>query len=261
MPALSGFQSQFGEKGLHIFSFEQRVAKKYKKGVRQDAVQTAKSKELPYPASFGGASKFSGDDYHPWSYGWLIGIDGKVIWAGNPGRDGFSDGLDIILSNEIAKIKHPGLGKHDIDAAAEKSANEYSAGNFGKARELARALLKSKLAKKDAKYIVARVDNWGKRYGNRAKQLVKEKQYLAAQRMYQRIGKVFEGGDEAKDAGKALAKFEKSKKIQGQIAADVAWEKLEPDLAKNAANRQKQIKDFVTKHKGTQAAKNVTALE
>ncbi|MCF6227924.1 MAG: hypothetical protein L3J82_04545 [Planctomycetes bacterium] len=255
MPDLKGYQSQFGEKGLHIFSFEQRVASKHKKGTRDDAISTATSKELPYPASFGGASKYQGDSYHPWSYGWLIGIEGKVIWAGNPGRDGFNSGLDDILNKEMAKIKYPGLGKHDIDSALDEAAKAFCSGKLGRARELAKAESKNKSAKKDAKYIAARIDEVAKLYEDRAKQMVKEKRYLKAKRTYEKIVNMFEGQDEAKDAEKALAKFKKNKKVQKELAADIAWEELQPSINKQGANKTKLTEDFIKEHKGTNAAK------
>jgi len=78
IPHVQELQEEYGERGLHIFAFEAQG---------HSADETARTVRerggRDYPVSTGGAPNYRTDGGIP--HGWLIGVDGTVIFEGNPG--------------------------------------------------------------------------------------------------------------------------------------------------------------------------------
>lgn len=177
IPHVQALQEEFGGRGLHIFAFEAQ-------GHTPEQIRTTVTQRggRTYAVSAGGADNYRTNGGIP--HGWLIGVDGKVIWEGNPGDPQF----DRLLRAEMAKVRFPGLGRNDFDRALAKSLTAYMRRNMADARKEAQKVLdaprSSDAAKADAQYLLDRYQQIIDQQWALAQQYESERRYLEAQELY-----------------------------------------------------------------------------
>ncbi len=143
-------QKEYGDKGLHIFTFEAQNSS-------EETIRSLmESKDCNYPVSKGTSGSYRGKGTIPQA--WLIGPDGKVLWEGNPG----SGNLDKQIKEQLENISFPGLGLIEVHKDLEKAAQAFVDGEFGDAfKKAEKAKSKAKEDEADlveqAEFIVKRV--------------------------------------------------------------------------------------------------------
>lgn len=277
IPHLNGLQAKFGQKGLVMLTFhaQQATAKEL-----QDFV---KEHKIIYPVSDGGGNSFTGGSGIP--IGWLIGVEGKVIWQGNPA--GESGKVDKLIEDEIKKIKYPGLGKLDVDPRVAGAATAFAGKQYDKARTDAGKLLERAgvtadqvneageddksiktgegdtakeveltPALRDAAFIVRRVTETYAGLKSKAEDLEKSKDYLDSQRIWTEVTQQFgKRSEEGTFADEKLKEYRKDKEIQKEIKAQAELATLMTRLANARAElRKTELEAFAKKNDGTRAA-------
>lgn len=247
-----------------------------------------KEHKMIYPVSAGGGGSFTGGRGIP--IGWLIGVEGKVIWQGNPA--GESGKVDKLIEDEIRKIKYPGLGKLEVDSKVAGAATAFAARQYDKARSDAAKILdragvtaaqvneaeadaktirtgEGDAAKeveidatlRDAAFIVRRVTETHAKLVSKAGDFEKSKDYLDAQSTWQEVVNTFgKRSDEGKAADEKLKEYRKDKEIQKEIRAQAELVTLLTRLANaNDEIKKVQLEAFIKKNEGTRAAEKAQA--
>jgi hypothetical protein len=241
---------------------------------------------MTYPVSQGGGNAFSGTGGIP--VAWLIGVEGKIVWQGNPAAS--QGALDAKIKEEMAKIKYPGLGKLDVDAKVAPAAALFTQKQYDKARETALKLIdKSGLTweaideaaddvkslkapadektgevkeveltatLRDAAFLVRRVKETGAKLSGKADKHESAKDYYEASLVLGQIVTAFgKKAEEGKAAQEKLDAWKKDKDIKKEIAAQAELVALLVKLekAKDEA-RAAQLDAFIKKYEGMRAA-------
>lgn len=255
IPHVQQLQEEFGGKGLHIFAFEAQ-------GHTPDEIRTTITNRggRTYPVSAGGANNYQTNGGIP--HGWLIGVDGKVIWEGNPGDGRF----DQLLRAELAKVRFPGLGRNDFDKALSKSLQAYARRDLGAARKEAQKVVdanrSSDEAKADAQYLLERYQqqldaNWAL-----ARQYEGEKRYLDAQEIYAWLASTMKREELGAQADERLDAMKGDKEIERELDAAKRLRALMAQLqGRPAEERRATLERFAQEEKfrGTRAADDARA--
>jgi hypothetical protein len=282
IPHLNGLQAKFGQKGLVLLTFHSQQA------TEAELNTFIKDHKIIYPVSSGGGSSFTGGRGIP--IGWLIGVEGKVIWQGNPA--GESGRVDKLIEDEIRKIKYPGLGKLDVDARVAGAATAFSARQYDKARTDAGKLLEragvtaaqvteagedAKTIKvgegddakevelnamlRDAAFVVRRVEETYAGMKSSAEAFEAKKDYLDAQNIWQDIMNTFgRRSTEGAAADEKIKEYRRDREIQKEIRAQAELVTLLTRLANaNDEIRKTQLEAYIKKHEGTRAAEKAQA--
>ena len=256
IPHVEKLQQTYGKRGLHIFTFEaqnhtpdQILAKLDERGGKT------------YPVSAGGGNGYQGDGGIP--VAWLIGVDGTVIWQGNPAAE--TSTLDRLIEEEVAKVRYPGMGKSEFHPDALKSVKAYMKQELGKARAEAQKVLaneKQSDAHADAQFLVDKVaEVWSKRWASFEADR-EGKRYAAALENLAWLSKAFKGEDEGTQAKDLLKELKKDKQVKRELAAAAKLQKLLAKLEGQPAEvRAKMLEKFLEDKKveGTQAAEDARA--
>ncbi|MGE0434384.1 MAG: TlpA family protein disulfide reductase [Planctomycetota bacterium] len=238
--------------GLHIFTFERQ----------NHDVDTVRSTVISrgggsYPVSAGGCENYRGTGGIPMA--WVIGVDGKIVFAGNPGNAAF----DAAIKAELAKVKYPGLGKLDVHKDLDKAARAFSTGDYAKAVSEAQDTLNNEkaddAAKADATFIAERAASMHKSHLAAARAAEDKKKYLEAIAEYEWIVTHFGSrSDEGTAAKDRVAELKKDKDVKAEIKAWQELDKLSQKLTSMQTapldRRMKEVEKFVEKYEGSAAA-------
>ena len=258
LPHVQGLHKEHAAQGLHIFTFERQ-------GHDANAIRAAIDARggAGYSVSAGGCNNSSGSGGIP--VAWIIGVDGKVIWQGNPGSGSF----DQTIKAELEKVKYPGLGKAEVHKDVDKAAKAFIGGDLDKARSEATGVMEDEkaetTAKADAEFVISKIVAAYKRHLTAATDLESKKRYLEAQAHWEWIESAFgsrsEEGTAAKDR---LSEYRKDRAIKDEIKAQEELvklrEKLEGMAKANAPldRRVKEVEKFAKKYEGSAAAERAT---
>ncbi|HVY63108.1 MAG TPA: hypothetical protein VHF22_15730, partial [Planctomycetota bacterium] len=196
---------------------------------------------------------------------WLIGVDGKVLWAGNPAE---SEGeLDALIEAELAKVKAPRLGRTNLDRAVMPAAAKFQKHDYAGARKEAEKVAAkdgaSEAAKADAQFVVDRIAAIGARQSEAAKKADDGKSYLEASELYASLAQAFKGAPEGEAAAARLKEMKGDAAVQREIKAAEMLRRLCGELeGKPADVRKAQLDAFAKNRKfdGTKAASDAQAL-
>jgi hypothetical protein len=251
-PHVQGLHKEHAAQGLHIFTFERQNSS------AEVIRQTINSRGgAGYSVSAGGCNNYNGSGGIP--VAWIVGVDGKVIWQGNPGSPAF----DQTIKAELAKVKYPGLGKLDVHKDVDKAAKAFITGDLGKARDEATKVLEDEkaddAAKADATFVTDRINSAYQRHLTDAKALEDKKRYIDAtvewEWIIEHMGSRSDEGTAAKDR---LAEYKKDKDIKEEVKADTELAKLRAKLESMATapldRRLKEVEKFTKKFEGSAAA-------
>lgn len=252
MPHLQKLWDEHGGKGLHVFAFEAQ-------NHSADEIRTclAQNGHKSYPVSAAGANNYQTDGGIP--HGWLIGVDGKVIWQGNPGDGKF----DQMLKEELAKVRFPGLGRNDFDKAVNKALGLYAKRDLGGARREAQKIAENEKseeqARADAQWLVERFTKLGEEQLALADGYVAERRYLDAQEVLSFLAATFKKEPEGTAAQEKLDGF-KDPAVKKELDAAKKLQKLLAALQNRpAAERKVNLEKFASKNEGTRAAEEALA--
>jgi hypothetical protein len=250
--------------GLHVVSLYAQVHT-----LAQVEARVEQSKIL-YPIALDGFWEF-GYEAPVLPRTWIVGVDGKVIWAG---RAGYKETLD----KELAKVKYPGLGKAEVHKSLEPAAKAFVEGRMAEAHKLAEAVFyetDDEKAEADADHIMKRVDSQARDLANRAQTAEAMRDFELARRCWARLAERFKGHDDAADADKKLKELSESETAAQEIAArrallalmmdlDVEFQQVDDEDADAVRKfREKCVvsyRDFVAKQKDTGAAERAQVL-
>ena len=143
---------------------------------------------------------------------WIIGVDGKVAFAGTKG---YSDALDEAME----KVKYPGLGKTSVAKELTEAARAFGEGEFAKAYKLAEAIYDdppSDEVEAEAEYIMERIDDRIDRLAQRAETAEIEKNYDLAISCWKELAR-YKGLDDAEEAPERLKTLQGDKDVQNEI--------------------------------------------
>jgi thiol-disulfide isomerase/thioredoxin len=257
IPHVQQMQDELGPKGLHIFAFEAQGH-----SPKEITDMLAQRGGKTYPVSAGGADNYRTNGGIP--HGWLIGVDGKVVWEGNPG-DGAFEGA---LRAEMAKVRFPALTRTDLDKSLAKAVEKYGKHEVGAARKEAQKVLEgaksSDTAKADAQFLVDHFTSLASGQAALASSYEAESRWadaqevhgwLAAQFKKEPEGEAAQGRLDAMKGDAAIKKELESSKKLAQLLAQVQ--------AAPAADKKVALQRFVAdaKNDGTRAKRDAeTAL-
>lgn len=251
IPHVEKLQQTYGKRGLHIFAFEAQ-------NHTPDEIRAkiAERGGKTYPVSAGGGNGYQGDGGIP--VAWLIGVDGTVIWQGNPAAE--TSKLDRLIEEEVAKVRYPGMGKSEFHPDTLKAVKAYMQGSLADAREEAQKVLASEKlqdAHGDAQYLLDKVagvatQRWEALEADRT-----DGRYLEAMEALTWFSKAFKGAEEGDRAKDLLKEMKKDKEIKREVAASAKLQKLLAQLEGQPAEvQQAALRKFVSDKKieGTRAA-------
>lgn len=248
IPHLNSLHKEYGDKGLHIFAF-------HRQGGTDEALTTfCNNNGIVYPVASSGAGSYNTGGGIPKC--WIIGVEGKVVYAGHPGS------ADSYIKDELAKVKYLGLGKADIHEELDGAAKAYVEGDLEKAREEALEVKADEAddeqAVSDADFILEKVKTSYDNMLRIAEDAEGSENYLKAQRAYEQIEEAFGKAEEAEKAEAKLDGFKDDKVIRDEIKAAESLEKIAEKLeGKDAEDITKNLDRFLasSKYEGTFAAK------
>lgn len=246
IPTLNEKHEKYGKKGLHIFTFHRQSA------TDEKLKDFAAEKGIVYPvASSGGGSYNTGGGIPK---AWVIGVDGKIKFAGSPYN------ASQTIQDELAKVKYIGLGMAEVHEDLEDAAEAYVEGDLESAREEAnevKADSEDEAALADADTILQKIEDSYNNMLSAAEDAEGDRNYLKAQRMYEQIEEAFGRAKEAEEAEAKLDTFKDDKAIRDEIKSA---ESLEKDMEKAEGSELEDIKKdlerFIdsSKNEGTWAA-------
>lgn len=256
IPHIQKLHEEYTGRGLHIFAVEAQnhTPEQIRETLRKRGGKT-------YPVSTQGAGSYNTGGGVPCA--WIVGVDGKIIFAGNPGRGNF----DATLKAELAKVRYPGLGKATVDEAVHKAAVKFATQRFGDARKLAKAVADdadaSDAARADGRHVLDRMDRIAKQRNAKADAFASKRRFLEASEQWNWLSKAFKGQEEGKDASARLKALKKDKAAQLEIKAAQKLVKLLAFLeGKPEEVRKAQLEGFAKGKKiaGTRAAEDAAQL-
>ncbi len=256
IPHIQKLQDEFGGKGLNIFAFE---AQNHQPDEIRSTVQSRGGKT--YPVSSGAANNYQTNGGIP--HAWIVGVDGKVIWEGNPGDGGF----DKKLRDEMLKVRFPGMGRNEFDPALNKALGQYVKNDWAGARKEAKkvqdASKSSDAAKADAQYVTERLALLGERRTAEARQAETDGRWLEAQQAWTFLQGAFGKEAEGEAAKARLEEMKKDENVKKELDAARRLEALVASLAnKPAAEKKAALEAFAKSDKvaGTAAARRAGEL-
>jgi len=252
IPHVQELQEEYGERGLHIFAFEAQG---------HSADETARTVRerggRDYPVSTGGAPNYRTDGGIP--HGWLIGVDGTVIFEGNPGDPSF----DRLLREEMEKVRFPGLGRNEFDRALRKSLKRYLKQDLAAAREEAEEVRdderSSEAARADAEYLVARYTRIGEEKWSAAQAFEEADRYVEALAAYAWLEDAFDGDDLGDRAEERIEALEDDEAVEREVDAARDLQRLLARLEGQPADvRRAHLERFAQDedYAGTRAARD-----
>jgi thiol-disulfide isomerase/thioredoxin len=257
IPHVQKLQEEFGGRGLNIFAFEAQNhgADEVKKTVEGRGGKS-------YAVSAGGANNYRTNGGIP--HGWLIGVDGKVVWEGNPGDGKF----DQLLRAEMAKVRFPGLGRNDFDPALNKALERYTAkkdvaGARKEARKVLEAKGSSEKARADAQDLIDRLTGLATRRAEEAQAAEAAGDWVTAMDAWGWLAQSFGKEPEGEPAKARLDELKKDEKVKKELDAHKRLEALLAQLAGRPAEEKKAaLAQFAKSDKvaGTNAAKRAEEL-
>ncbi len=236
IPHVEDLQEEYGERGLHIFAFE---AQNHTPAQIEETVLARGGGS--YAVSAGGAGNYRTDGGIP--HGWLIGVEGTVIWEGNPGSGDF----DRTLRAELEKVRFPGLGRLEFHPDVMKPVASFLEKDYADARKQARKILDKsddEAVLADATYLLEKIDS-----------LAAAKVALAQSEVYAFLKATFKKDDEGILAKDRLKVFKRDDAIEREIeAAETLSSVLEQLRGQPEEQRQAVLRKFAEKFEGTRAA-------
>ncbi len=256
IPHIQKLHEEFGGKGLNIFAFE---AQNHNADEIRSTVQSRGCKT--YAVSSGAANNYQTDGGVP--HAWIIGVDGKVLWQGNPGDGGF----DKKLRDEMLKVRFPGMGRNEFDPALNKAMGQYVKNDWAGARKEARKVLdgarSSDAAKADAQYVTDRLALLGERRTAEARENETAGRWLEAQQGWAFLQGAFGKEAEGEAAKARLDEMKKDENVKKELDAARRLEALVASLTgKPAAEKKAALTAFAQSDKvaGTAAARRAGEL-
>lgn len=255
IPHLVDLQADYGGRGLHIFAFEAQ-------GHTPDEIKACMEERGggSYPVAAGGGASYQTDGGIP--HAWLIGVDGKVIWQGNP-HDG---NLDRLMKEELAKVRYPGLGRLEFSSDVSKVVKSFLKGDLGGAREAAEKIVAdekaSAEAKEEAQHIIGKIQAKLDSRRSKAEAAVADRRYADALEIYSWIKGAFAKTEDGDAADELLKTWKKDKDIQREIEAAEALAGLLAQLKSASADAKvAALEKFAAtkKYEGTKAAEEAAA--
>ncbi len=213
---LQRLEDDHGERGLRVIALLAEAP--------QAAEVRAAVRGRTYPIA-AGVAKYDAGGALP--RGWLIGLGGRVIWAGDP-RD---EALAEALEPELRKVRYPGLGRSELHEALHGALRRYLKGDLAGARREARALAAAGTAVADATYLAERITRIAARRLARAKGLAQERRYARAVALYTTLAKTFGEEAEGRQAAARLRELRRDEAVIRELKAASSLRKLEASLA------------------------------
>ncbi len=236
---------KYSNKGLHILGL-------YSQGQPlEDLRKVVTDKAIKYPQAIAWIDEEKRWDVSDLPTVYVIGVDGKVKFSGGKG-------YEKILEEELAKVKHPGLGDLNVPAELMESAKAFAVADYTKAWQLAEAA-GSKADAADAVVEAAsaikdKVDERLKVLRNKAEVAEVENDWPLVVATWGAIAKRFAGYEDAADAKEKVEKLKADKKVQLELEAATAIRVIDRELNEKGAGLEewiKRYKEFDAKYKET----------
>ena len=189
-------------------------------------------------------------------HAWLIGVDGKVVWRGNPYNKTV---LEAQIESAMESVTHvaidPADFHEDVQDAAEDAANQEFEDARRSLERLQRRDLDEAVAA-DVERLSTMINEIGQQWLARAEGMVDERDYLAALEMFEKIEEAFGRGDEGETARDRRRELERDDDVERELDALEEWERLEARLRRvdDAEARAAVVGRFLEEHEGTRAA-------
>ena len=245
MPKVQQLWDEYKGKGLHIFHVESQGH------TEEQVVAHCESKGYTFPQTMRGSgtdfSAYPGGNGLP--YGFLLGVDGKVIWQGR-------HGYEAVIHEEMKKVRYPGLAKTEVADGLKKAAKSFALGKYASAiREATKNLENAELAE-GAQYIIDRANGVGERMREAVESAKESREFVRALQTLQRISKAFKGMPIGDEASEEFSTLKKEPTVKKELKAERALLQIMVQVNK-APTKEKQaalLRAFAKKFDGTKAA-------
>lgn len=191
----------------------------------------------------------------------LVGSDGTILWRGSPG--GLSTGK---IKEALKGARKPSEGGYlsfrptVTETKAIAGALKYiNDGKLGKALASAQAVAENESSDpsdvETATQLVGQIEAHADLILSQAQQALDAYNVVVAMEVYETIEKELKGTDRAKQAADALERIEDSDKLQEELAASKAFEKVKKSAGRlSTSKKKKKYEEFAKKYAGTRAA-------
>ena len=261
MPHLQKLHEKYSQKGLVVIALTAETRSKVEPFIRQN--------NYTFPVALDDSCKTNqsyGIKSIPTTY--LLGPTGRVVWQGNPlstkeldsAIERVMEDVEGFLPEKLLTLEFELTVERELSKRLKTASRYAKQGKYASAVRTAAKVLKSSKAtdedKRDANYLIGRVELHGEKLLAKAKLLIEKKRYLEAEQLLKRIDKAFSGTDIEKRASKELRRMRTNKVISKELRAakalDAALKKLEDGKTDEA---KKSLEELIAKYPGTEAAK------
>lgn len=260
MPHLQKLYKEYSEKGLIVIALSAETRDRVEPFIKQN--------NYTFPVALDDSRKTNqlyGIRSIPTTY--LIGPTGRVVWQGHPLDKKLESAVEEVMKDvgEFAPDRLLAL-KFGLTITKKLSkrlgtASRYIGnGRFKSALKAAAKVLESEKAsdedKKDAAYLIERIELHGEKLLAKSRLLLDRKQFLGAERLLKKVEKAFYGTDIAKRAKKELSRMHTDKVISRELKAAKALESAIKGL--NNADEdevRRKLERLIADYPDTEAAK------
>lgn len=254
IPHMQKLWDEHGGKGLHIFALEAQ-----NHSVDEIKACLAQNGHKSYPVAAGGGNGYDTGGGIP--HAWVIGVDGKVAFEGNPGDGQF----DQTIKAELAKIRFPGLGRSDFDKGVSKALGLYAKKDLGGARREAQKLAANEkgaeATRADATWLVERFTKLAQEQLALADEYAAGKRYAEASEVLSWLAETMKKEEEGTAAKDKLDALKADPAVKKELEAAKKLSKLLAALeGRPAAEKKATLEKFARDDKvaGTRAAEQAS---
>lgn len=260
MPHLQKLYEKYSKKGLIVIALSAETRSKVEPFIKQN--------RYTFPVALDDSRKTNrsyGIKSIPTTY--LLGPTGRVVWQGNPLNKELDGVVEKVMrdvegfaSDKLLALEFELTIEKELSKRLKTALRYAKQGKYASAVRTAAKVLKSGKAsdeeKKDATYLVERIELHGERLLAKAELLIEKKRYLEAEELLKRIDKAFSGSDISKRASKDARRLRTDKVISKELRAakalDTALKKLKSG---NEEEVKKELEKLIADYPGTEAAK------
>jgi len=261
MPHLQKLHEKYSKKGLVVVALTAETRSKVEPFIKQN--------NYTFPVALDDSRKTNqsyGIKSIPTTY--LLGPTGRVVWQGNPlstkeldsAIERVMEDVEGFLPEKLLTLEFELTVEKELSKKLKTALRYAKQGKYASAVRTAAKVLKSSKAtdedKRDANYLVERIELHGEKLLAKAKLLIEKKRYLEAEELLKRIDKAFSGTDIEKRASKELRKMRTDKQISKELKAakalDAALKKLKSG---NEDEVKKELEKLIAAYPETEAAK------
>lgn len=256
-PHLKEVDAEFGKQGLRVLALSDE---------EQSAVEPyVDQMDLPFLVASGSSS---GDAYGVTGipHTFLIDAQGTLVWEGSPGDLSKATIKKALKGAKRPKVDHLSVRMEgEVDKRVEKARDLAADGDLAPALKEIETILadpKSEEAqKKGATELKQAIEIHAQRLAAQAEKLLKAREVQRAVTVLEDVAAAMPGSEVGADAKKRLAAVASDEKLQAELDASKALDRLKDQIRPLKRDKAKpKIEEFIKKYQGTRAGDRAANL-